>query len=78
MPYVTSVERLGIEQGIELEALKILRRLLEIKFGPLSEETIQRLESAEEPELFHWSERILTADRVEAVFEEGRVDFSES
>jgi len=82
MPYVTSVERLaiqrgmqqGMQQGLEQGRLegKIegLERLLIKRFGPLDEATHKRLEIATLAQLDRWTDRILDASTVDAVFEE--------
>jgi hypothetical protein len=65
MPYVTTVERAGIQQG---EAL-ILLRLLNKKFGAEAVEHYRaRIESAEPEQLEAWSERILSAETPETIF----------
>jgi hypothetical protein len=43
-------------------------RLLERKFGPLSEQHRRRLEEADANTLLDWSERVLTVDSIEEVF----------
>lgn len=66
MPYVTTVERAGIQRG---EAT-ILLRLFACKFGSDSAETYRaRIESAEPEQLEAWSERILTAETPETIFQ---------
>lgn len=65
MAYVTSVERIGIEKG---EAA-VLLRLIARKYGEEAVETYRgRIEQADAETLLTWSERILTADRVEDIF----------
>ncbi len=73
MAYVTSVERIGIEKGLqqgrrEGEAAVLLRQI-ELKFGGEAAAAYRdRIEQADAEILLAWSERILTADRVEAIF----------
>jgi hypothetical protein len=77
MPYVTTVEQVGIEKGLQQgvqqglqqgEAL-ILLRLLNKKFGAEAVEHYRaRIESAEPEQLETWSERILSAETPEAIF----------
>jgi len=72
MPYVTSVERIGIQKGLEQgrkqgEAAMLLRQMA-LKFGPPSEEVRARIEAADADTLLDWSARILTAERVEDIF----------
>ncbi|MBK5967526.1 MULTISPECIES: RpnC/YadD family protein [Thiorhodovibrio] len=73
MPYVTTVERAGIEKGKKLgvqqgEARTLLRQL-DQKFGP---EAVQahreRIETAELEQLDTWLDRILTAETPETIF----------
>ena len=79
MPYVTSIERLGREEGHkeghkegyqegrqEGEALVLLRQL-ELKFGPPSEAVRAQINAADAETLLRWSERILTAQTLDQV-----------
>jgi flagellar biosynthesis/type III secretory pathway protein FliH len=79
MPYVTSIERLGREEGHkegheegykagrqEGEAL-VLMRLIELKFGPPSEAVRAQINAADAETLLRWSERILTAQTLDQV-----------
>ena len=84
MRYVTSVEQIGIEKGMQqgmLQGLmqgrlegeqsgeaKALRRLLEKRFGPLSEDALARLQAASIDELELWLDRALDADSLAGVF----------
>jgi hypothetical protein len=93
MPYLTTVERAGIEKGLkqgleqglerglaqglaqgkqigyrEGEA-DLLLRLIGMKFGAEAVDTArQRIDAADSDTLRRWSERILTADSLEAIF----------
>ena len=68
----------GIEQGIErgmgkgrLSTLQnTLQKLLQLKFRELDAASLERLQNASEAELEQWTERILFADCLEAVFGE--------
>jgi hypothetical protein len=62
--YVTYGEQL-IQQG----QVKLLRKLLEERFGPLSEPTLKRLEAAGDEDLDRWARRVLTAGTLDEVFE---------
>jgi len=78
--YITSVERIGIakgiakgrEEGIAKDRVegesRLLKRLLEHRFGVLPHWVSERLEGAKEDELEAWSEAVLTAPTLEAVF----------
>ncbi len=76
MTYISIIERQGIEQGIEqgigqgrISTLQgTLQKLLQLKFGESAAEYEQRLLQAEEAELTLWTERVLFAERIEAVF----------
>ena len=67
---------LGIEQGMEIGLVKgvvtgevkLLKKLLEKRFGALPSWAITKLESAAEEELETWGEAILTADTLHTVF----------
>ncbi len=62
--------RKGEEIGIRKGELAVLRRLLERKFGTLSDEAIERLERADVDLLLEWSDRVLTATSLDEVFAE--------
>lgn len=75
MPYITSVERIGIEkgmqqgrqQGMQRGEAAVLERQLTRRFGPLSPETRARLANAPLDQLEHWADNILDADSLEDV-----------
>ena len=72
MPYVTSVERIGIEKGLQQglqqgEAL-FLRRLLVRRFGTLPLWAENRLSEAALVELEVWGDAVLDAKSLEDVF----------
>lgn len=58
----------GLQRGLQEGEARILLRQLRLKFGPLSPEVEERVLSTNEDRLAEWSERILTAERLEDVF----------
>ena len=73
MPYVTSVERYGREQGVKegekQGEVKVLLRQLELKYGPrAAADWRKRVEEADSQSLHTWSEKILTANTIDEVF----------
>ncbi len=76
MPYVTSIERIGIRKGMDLgrqegreeEAVRVLRRLLTRRFGLLPEWVESKLSQASTDTLELWAERVLDAETVDAIF----------
>ncbi len=82
MTYISIIERQGIEKGLEkgveqgigqgrISTLQnTLQKLLQLKFGEPAAEYEQRLLQAEEAELTLWTERVLFAETIEAVFAE--------
>jgi hypothetical protein len=68
MPYVTSVERIGIEKGRQEEGVFFLRRLLVKKFGDLPESFETRLTEASIADLELWGDRILEAKTLTDIF----------
>ena len=73
MPYITSVERIGIQKGLEQgmrrgEAILLLR-LIELRFGAADQDVIQRIHEADSETLLHWSDRILTAQSLSELLE---------
>lgn len=57
----------GRQQGEQQGEAKVLLHQIEQKFGPPSESVRQRLAEADAETLLSWSERILTADSLDAV-----------
>lgn len=72
MPYVTAIERHGVEkgmrQGMQQGKAILLERLLTKRFGPLSESVRTRLSNASVEELDRWAERVLDAPTLDAVW----------
>ncbi|MBK1722746.1 hypothetical protein [Thiocystis violacea] len=59
--------REGMQQGLQEGEARVLERQLRLKFGELSDEVRRRIAHADEQTLLTWSERILSADRLEEV-----------
>ncbi|MCG5525942.1 DUF4351 domain-containing protein [Ectothiorhodospira haloalkaliphila] len=84
MPYVNTIERVerekalqqGVEQGLEqgvgqgrqLEARRILQRQLSKRFGELPDWVSEQLEAADVDQLEAWSDEILFAESLDALF----------
>ena len=72
MRYVTSVERLsrqeGVEEGIRQGEVSLIERQLRRRFVDLPRWVFERLEKASREELERWGERVLEAQRLEDVF----------
>ena len=51
----------GRDEGVLLGRRSTLRHLFQLKFGPVTEEVLARIESADAATLDRWEERILTA-----------------
>ena len=47
----------------------MLLRLLELKFGAIPEQDRRRIETADTKKLLLWSERVLSAESLEEVFQ---------
>jgi flagellar biosynthesis/type III secretory pathway protein FliH len=58
----------GRQEGRQEGEARVLLRLLRLKFGPLASETEERVRSADADRLLEWSERVLTAERLQDVF----------
>jgi len=79
MRYVSSFERIaqrkgmekGMEKGISQGQIALLRRLLVQRFGPLPQWAEAQLNQAAPAQLELWGERLLDAERLEAIFSEG-------
>ena len=65
--YITNVERFGIK-GIVKGESRLLKRQLERRFGLLPEWASEQLGCAQEEDLEAWSEAVLIAPTLEAVF----------
>jgi hypothetical protein len=65
MPYITSIERMGIEKGRQEGEVLMLTRLLTRRFGPLPDWATARLAQARPEELEQWVDRVLDAQRLE-------------
>ena len=68
MRYINSVQRMYMEKFRTEGEVKLLKKLLEKRFGSLPSWAITKLESAAEEELETWGESILTADTLSTVF----------
>jgi hypothetical protein len=67
----TTADRLreeGLTQGLTQGQIKLLRHLLERRFGPLPPEFESRLRAATSAELERWAEAVLAAASIEEVF----------
>ena len=85
MPYITSIERMGIEKGIQQglqqgrqegrqEGIQqgetaLLKRQLTRRFGPLPAWAEQHLVQASREELEGWAERVLEVQTLAEVFD---------
>ena len=68
MQYVTSVERMAIAKGVVQGESKMLRKLLEHRFGNLPAWVSDKLASADEQDLERWGQAVLTEPTLDAVF----------
>jgi hypothetical protein len=68
MQYVTSVERMAIAKGVVQGESKMLRKLLEHRFGDLPAWVSDKLASADEQDLERWGQAVLTEPTLDAVF----------
>lgn len=56
------------EEGRQEGEARMLLRQLRMKFGSLSPEVEERVRSTDADRLLEWSERVLTAERLQDVF----------
>jgi predicted transposase YdaD len=66
--YFDQGKQQGMQQGMQQGEAAVLLRLIELKFGPPAAAVRRRIEQADAATLLRWSERILTADRLDAIF----------
>ncbi len=57
----------GLQQGMQQGEARLLERQLRLKFGELPQEVLRRLAEADEVMLLAWSERVLSASRLDDV-----------
>jgi hypothetical protein len=69
MSYVTSWERFAREEGLHEGEARALLRQLEAKFGPPPAALAERVRAAPIEQLDAWLMRVLTAERIEQVFD---------
>ncbi len=72
MPYLSFVERRGEARGEARGIARLLRGQLEARFGSLSLDALDRLDSADTERLMAWGGRVFTASTVDEVFAEGQ------
>ncbi len=84
MRYVNSVERMalergmaqgmqqGMQQGRRAGKIQIITQLLHARFGELPPEAKAKLDAASEEELDAWTEALLSAPTIDAVFDASR------
>lgn len=76
MRYVTSIERLGIEKGMQQGRhqgmAQVLVRQLAIRFGDVPASIRARIDGASDDELESWTDAVLSASSLEAVFIQAR------
>ncbi|MDZ4153099.1 MAG: hypothetical protein U1E01_18615 [Methylicorpusculum sp.] len=60
-------EKRGEKIGQKKEALRLLIRLSQLKYGELPDWAVQNMEQADLQQLENWAERILTAESLEAL-----------
>jgi len=58
----------GRQEGLQQGESLVLLCLLRLKFGEIPDDIRLRIEAAEADTLLTWSERILTAERMEDIF----------
>lgn len=59
----------GREEGVRKGMAKVLLHVLERKFGPVDPRTRARIRRAGSDRLLEWLDRVLTAERLEQVFD---------
>ena len=69
MRYVTSIERIGRQEGRQEGRMAVVKRLLAKKFGEIPGWVDERLGESDEQELDLWAERTLDAPTLEQVFQ---------
>ncbi|MYN44220.1 transposase [Pseudoduganella sp. FT93W] len=68
MAYLSSLERYGLEQGLQQGQAAQLLDILELRFGTLPEAVRNRVATAESAQLRRWARNFVFAERLEQVF----------
>jgi len=68
MKYVTSIERLGRQEGRQEGLREVVLAQFEEKFGPLDASTLQHIEKASREQILLWAKKILTASSRDEIF----------
>ncbi len=68
MPYMSSIERIGLETGLQQGQAALLLQLLQERFGLLPEPVQQQVTAAKIDEIKVWASKIFKADSLQAVF----------
>ena len=58
----------GREEGREEGVRIILHRLLEQKFGPIPESTLEKIDSAAYEQLERWTDRVISSTSLQQIF----------
>jgi hypothetical protein len=61
-----------MQKGSLEEACSMLLRILERRFGPVPEGFVKKVNSASLPEIHHWTDLSLDAEKLEDVFKQSR------
>ncbi len=61
----------GWQEGKQEGLATILIHLMRLKFGELDQQTLRRVHAADAEQLLVWSERILSANSIEEIFQMG-------
>jgi predicted transposase YdaD len=69
LPYLRRIRDEGRAEGRQAGEAEMLLRLLRLRFGPLSMEVTARVTAAGTETLLRWSERVLSAPTLDAVFD---------
>jgi predicted transposase YdaD len=70
LPYLRRIREEGREEGRREEGVAMLLRLLHVRFGTLPDDVTARVNAADPETLLQWSERVLSASTLDAVFAE--------
>ncbi len=68
MKYVTSIERLGRQEGRQEGLRDVVLALFEEKFGPPDAPILRRVEKASQEQILLWAKKILTASSQDEIF----------
>ena len=68
MAYVSSIEQIGIERGLQQGEARALKKVLDKRFGPIPADTLGQITAASAEQIDAWFDLALDAPSLQAIF----------